>query len=58
MRADGRHLTGRFRQLAPARPVPVQLWDVRRAAITAGLLAALAAAVALFSIYLKVAGLL
>ena len=49
----------RFRQLAPARrPIPIQLWDIKRAAITAGLLAALAAAVALFGIYLKVAGLL
>jgi tRNA A-37 threonylcarbamoyl transferase component Bud32/membrane-associated phospholipid phosphatase len=59
IRADGRDLTGRFRQLAPARrAVPVQLWDIRRAAVTAGLIAALAAAVALFGIYLSVAGLL
>jgi serine/threonine protein kinase len=59
MREDGRHLTGRFRQLAPARrPIPVQLWDVRRAAVTAGLIAALGAAVVLFAIYLEVAGLL
>jgi tRNA A-37 threonylcarbamoyl transferase component Bud32 len=59
MRADGRHLTSRFRQLAPARrPVPVQLWDIRRAAATAALVAALAAAVLLSGIYLKVAGLL
>ena len=59
IRADGRDLTGRFRQLAPTRrPVPVQLWDIRRVAITAGLIAALAAAVALFGIYLRVAGLL
>ena len=59
IRADGRDLTGRFRQLAPARrPVPVQLWDLRRAEVTAGLLAAFAAAVALFAIYLNVAGLL
>ena len=56
---DGRDLTGRFRQLAPTRrPIPIQLWDIKRAAITAGLLAALAAAVALFGIYLRVAGLL
>ena len=59
IRADGRDLTGRFRQLAPTRrPVPVQLWDIRRAAVTAGLIAALAAAVALFGIYLSAAGLL
>ena len=59
IRADGRDLIRRFRQLAPARrPVPVQLWDIRRAAVTAGLLAALAAAVALFGIYLSVVGLL
>jgi tRNA A-37 threonylcarbamoyl transferase component Bud32/membrane-associated phospholipid phosphatase len=59
IRADGRDLIRRFRQLAPARrPIPIQLWDIKRAAITAGLLAALAAAVALFGIYLSVAGLL
>ena len=59
IRADGRDLTGRFRQLAPGRrPVPVQLWDIRRVAVTAGLIAALGAAVFLLSIYLKVAGLL
>ena len=59
IRADGRDLTGCFRRLAPARrPVPVQLWDIRRAAVTAGLIAALGAAVFLLGIYLKVAGLL
>lgn len=59
IRADGRDLTGRFRQLAPPRrPIPIQLWDIKRVAITAGLFAALAAAVALFGIYLSVAGLL
>ena len=59
IRADGRDLTGCFRRLAPARrPVPVQLWDISRAAVTAGLIAALGAAVFLLGIYLKVAGLL
>ena len=59
IRTDGRDLTGRFRRLAPARrPIPIQLWDIKRAAITAGLLAALAATVALFGAYLSVAGLL
>ncbi len=59
MRADGRHLTGLFRQLAPARrPVPVQLWDIRRVAVTAALLTALVAAVALFGVFLRAAGLL
>ena len=59
IRADGRDLTGCFRRLAPVRrPVPVQLWDIRRAAVTAGLIAALGAAVFLLGIYLKVAGLL
>jgi tRNA A-37 threonylcarbamoyl transferase component Bud32 len=59
IRADGRDLTECFRRLAPARrPVPVQLWDIRRAAVTAGLIAALGAAVFLLGIYLKVAGLL
>jgi tRNA A-37 threonylcarbamoyl transferase component Bud32 len=59
IRADGRDLTECFRRLAPARrPVPVQLWDIRRAEVTAGLIAALGAAVFLLGIYLKVAGLL
>ena len=59
IRTDGRDLIRRFRQLTPPRrPIPVQLWGIKRAAITAGLLAALAAAVALFGIYLRVAGLL
>ena len=59
IRADGRDLIGRFRRLAPARrPVPVQLWDIRRAAVTAGLIAGLGAAIFLVGIYLKVAGLL
>jgi tRNA A-37 threonylcarbamoyl transferase component Bud32/membrane-associated phospholipid phosphatase len=59
VRADGRDLIGCFRQLAPARrAVPVQLWDFRRVAITAGLLAMIATAVVLGGIYLKVAGLL
>ena len=56
---DGRDLIGCFRQLAPARrPIPIQLWNIKRVAVTAGLLAALAAAVALFDAYLSVAGLL
>lgn len=47
LRADRRDLIGQFRRLAPQRhPVPIQLWGIRRAAVTAGLLAALAAAVA------------
>ena len=59
VRADGRDLIGCFRRLAPARrAVPVQLWDFRRVAITAGLLAMIATVVALCGIYLRVAGLL
>ena len=59
IRADGRDLIGCFRRLAPVRrPVPVQLWDLRRVAITAGLLAMIVAGVALGGIYLEVAGLL
>ena len=59
IRADGRDLIGCFRRLAPARrSVPVQLWDIRRVAITAGLLAMIAAAVAFISLFLGVVGLL
>ena len=57
--ADGRDLTGSFRRLAPAkRPVPIQLWDIRRVGLTAGLMTALAAAVAVFAAYARVVGLL
>ena len=35
LRADGRHLTGRFRALAPPRPrVAVQRWSLRRVGLT------------------------
>jgi tRNA A-37 threonylcarbamoyl transferase component Bud32/membrane-associated phospholipid phosphatase len=59
IRADGRDLIGRFRQLAPARrPVPIQLWDVRRVEVTAGLIASLALALAVLAAYVRVVGLL
>jgi tRNA A-37 threonylcarbamoyl transferase component Bud32 len=59
IRADGRDLIGRFRRLAPQRrPVPIQLWDLRRAGITAGLIASLAAVVAVLYAVVKMAGLL
>ena len=59
MRADGRDLIRRFRQLAPSRsPVPIQLWNVRRVGVTAGLIASLAVAAAIFVAYVRVAGLL
>jgi tRNA A-37 threonylcarbamoyl transferase component Bud32/membrane-associated phospholipid phosphatase len=59
IRADGRDLLGSFRRLAPRRrPVPIQLWDMRRVAVTASLVASLALAVALFATYVRVAGLL
>jgi hypothetical protein len=59
IRADGRGLIGCFRRLAPARrSVPVQLWDIRRVAITAGLLVMIAAAVAFISLVRGVVGLL
>jgi tRNA A-37 threonylcarbamoyl transferase component Bud32/membrane-associated phospholipid phosphatase len=59
IRADGRDLAGAFRQLAPRRrPIPVQLWDLRRAGITTGLTAALLIAMALLVAYARAAGLL
>jgi tRNA A-37 threonylcarbamoyl transferase component Bud32/membrane-associated phospholipid phosphatase len=59
IRADGRDLIGRFRELAPRRsPVPIQLWTIRRAAVTAGLITSLAVAVAAFAAFVRVAGLL
>jgi tRNA A-37 threonylcarbamoyl transferase component Bud32/membrane-associated phospholipid phosphatase len=59
IRADGRDLIGRFRQLAPKRrPVPIQLWDMRRAEVTAALVLSLAVTVAVAVAYVKLAGLL
>jgi tRNA A-37 threonylcarbamoyl transferase component Bud32/membrane-associated phospholipid phosphatase len=59
IRADGRDLIGRFRQLAPGRrPVPIQLWDIRRVEVTAALLASLALALTVLAVYVRVAGLL
>jgi tRNA A-37 threonylcarbamoyl transferase component Bud32/membrane-associated phospholipid phosphatase len=59
IRADGRDLIGQFRQLAPRRsPVPIQLWTIRRAGVTVGLIASLAVAAAAFAAYVRGAGLL
>jgi tRNA A-37 threonylcarbamoyl transferase component Bud32 len=59
IRADGRDLIGRFRQLAPQRrTVPIQLWNLQRAAVTAGLAAILAAVLVALVGYVRVAGLL
>ncbi len=59
IRADGRDLIGRFRELAPRRrPVPIQLWDIQRVRITLTLVASLAVAVAVLAAYVQVAGLL
>lgn len=59
IRADGRHLAAEFRRLAPRRrPIPIQLWDVRRAGLTAALAGALLVAVAVLVAYARVAGLL
>jgi tRNA A-37 threonylcarbamoyl transferase component Bud32 len=59
LRADGRDLPRRFRELAPARsPVPVQLWSLRRALVTAGALAAVGLSVAGLVLAARVADLL
>ncbi len=58
IRADSRDLAGEFRRLAPKRrPIPIQLWDMRRAGITAALAAALLVAVAVLVGYARAAGL-
>jgi tRNA A-37 threonylcarbamoyl transferase component Bud32 len=57
--ADERDLIGRFRRLAPKRrPIPIQLWDIRRVALTGVLVALLALAVAIVVAYVRVVGLL
>jgi hypothetical protein len=59
IRADGRDLIGRFRQLAPQRrAVPIQLWNIQRVGITAGLVASLLVVLVVLVGYVKVAGLL
>ncbi len=59
VRADKRDLIGRFRLLAPKRrQVPVQLWGIRRVAVTAALVAALVLAMAVLAVYARVAGLI
>ena len=59
IRTDGRDLVGRFRALAPKRrPVPVQLWDIRRVGVTMVLIASLAAVLAVLAAYVQVTGLL
>jgi tRNA A-37 threonylcarbamoyl transferase component Bud32 len=57
--ADGRDLIGCFRQLAPKRrPVPIQLWDIRRVELTGVLMVLLALALAVVVAYVRVVGLL
>jgi tRNA A-37 threonylcarbamoyl transferase component Bud32 len=59
LRRDGRDLAGAFRRLAPERAtVSIQLWSVRRVALTLGVLALAALGVALVAVYVNVAGLL
>jgi len=59
LKADGRDLVGRFRELAPVRPpVRVQLWSVRRVLVTVSVLAGAALAVAGLLSYARVADLL
>ncbi|MGB8649766.1 MAG: RIO1 family regulatory kinase/ATPase [Mycobacteriales bacterium] len=59
LKADGRDLAGRFRELAPRRPpVAIQLWTVRRVLVTLSVVVAAALAVAALGAYAKVANLL
>ena len=59
LRADGRDLVARFRALAPERrPVSIQLWSVRRVAVTVGVVLGFLAGAALVVAYAQVAGLL
>jgi tRNA A-37 threonylcarbamoyl transferase component Bud32 len=59
VRADGRPLLDRFRELAPERPpVSIQRWGVRRVALTLSLLVALVVGGLLLVANLQLAGLL
>jgi hypothetical protein len=58
LRADGRDLHARFCALAPARrPVPIQRWTPRRAALTIALALGAAALLALVALNLRLSGL-
>lgn len=57
VRADGRDLIAQFRRLAPPREtVSIQLWSVRRVAVTAAVLLALALGAGLVASYARVVG--
>jgi len=59
LRADGRDLLHRFRQLAPERsPVAIQLWDLRRLGLTLAVIAAAGAAAGSLVVYIRLANLL
>jgi hypothetical protein len=59
LRADGRDLAARFRELAPDRPpVSIQRWTLRRAGLTAAMLFGLLLGLALVLANLELAGLL
>jgi hypothetical protein len=59
LRADGRDLVNRFRELAPARrPVSIQRWSLRRVGLTFVVIMALLVMVALLFANLRAADLL
>jgi tRNA A-37 threonylcarbamoyl transferase component Bud32 len=59
LRVHRPELVEEFRRLAPERPpVPIQVWTMRRMAITASVAVAVLAAIALMYAYARVAGLL
>ena len=58
LRDDPRDLIAEFRRLAPPRePVAIQLWSVRRVALTVAVLLALAVGAGLVASYVRLAGL-
>ncbi len=59
LREDGRDLLGQLCALAPRRPpISIQLWSIRRIALTLAVAASVAAAVGLLAFNLRTAGLL
>ncbi len=59
LRDDGRDLLAQLRALAPSRPpISIQLWSIRRIALTLAVAASGAAAVGLLAFNLRTAGLL
>lgn len=59
LREDGRDLLAEFRRLAPQRkPVSIQLWSMRRVGVLVSVVVAVFVTIALFAVFVRLAGLI